>query len=87
MNRRPNGDRRIARQALATIQASQATTLVRVTPADEQRALAILDQYDDKNFSYTDCTSFAVMDRLGIGTAFAFDGNFPQYGFTVLRAS
>src|SRR5487761_1498912 len=47
--------RRPARQALAFIHASQATTLVRVTPADEQRALAILDQYDDKNFSYTDC--------------------------------
>ena len=38
--------RQPARQALAFIQESQATTIVRVSPADEQRALEILDQYD-----------------------------------------
>lgn len=60
------------------------TTLVWVTPGDVQRAKAIIYQYDDKDFSLTDATSFAVMERLGIGVAFTFDRHFAQYGLTVL---
>lgn len=60
------------------------TAIVRATVADEQRARAILDQYDDKDFSFTDAISFAVMERLGISHAFTFDRNFTQYGLTVL---
>jgi predicted nucleic acid-binding protein len=55
--------------------------VIRVRPADERRARAILQQYGDKDFSYTDATSFAIMERLGIGTAFTFDEDFHQYGF------
>ena len=51
-----------------------------VTPADVQRARAIIYQYDDKRFSLTDATSFAVMERLRIVDAFTFDRNFTQYG-------
>ncbi len=60
------------------------TTIERVTVADEARAREIITQYDDKNFSLTDATSFAVMERLGITCAFTFDRNFEQYGLTVL---
>ncbi len=57
----------------------------RVTELDEVRARRILMQYDDKSFSYTDATSFAVMERLGITVAFSFDHDFCQYGgLTVL---
>ncbi len=38
----------------------------------------------DKRFSYTDASSFAVMERLGIGTAFGFDRDFAQYGFRLI---
>ena len=62
------------------------TTLVWVTPADVHRAKAIIYQYTDKDFSLTDATSFAVMERMGIPTAFTFDRHFAQYGFTVLSA-
>ena len=58
--------------------------IVRVTPADELRADLIVRRYDDKGFSLTDATSFAVMERLHIRTAFAFDENFAQYGFSLL---
>jgi predicted nucleic acid-binding protein len=61
-----------------------AVTVVRVTPADEARAHAILRQYGDKEFSLTDATSFSVMERLRIPTAFTFDKNFGQYGFQIL---
>jgi predicted nucleic acid-binding protein len=63
------------------------TTLVWVTPADVERAKAIIYQYDDKDFSLTDATSFAVMERLRIPTAFTFDRHFAQYGFRVLTAN
>jgi uncharacterized protein len=56
------------------------TPIVRVTSADEERAWAIFRQYPDKRFSFADCTSFAIMKRLGIGTAFAFDEDFRQFG-------
>ena len=56
----------------------------RASEGDEARARAILRQYSDKTFSYTDATSFAVMERLGVKAAFAFDPHFRQYGFQVL---
>jgi uncharacterized protein len=55
--------------------------LVRVGEDDERRALDIVERYDDKDFSLTDATSFAVMERLGIPEAFTFDRHFRQYGF------
>jgi len=54
--------------------------LHRVAVEDEKRAVEILKTFKDKDFSYTDATSFAVMERLGINTAFAFDDHFTQYG-------
>jgi predicted nucleic acid-binding protein len=54
--------------------------LHRVTVEDEKRAIEILEAFKDKDFSYTDATSFAVMERLEINTAFAFDEHFTQYG-------
>lgn len=56
----------------------------RITDHDEARARTVIRQYADKTFSYTDATSFAVMERLGIKAAFAFDPHFRQYGFQVL---
>jgi predicted nucleic acid-binding protein len=60
------------------------TNFARVTWADEQRAIEIITTHDDKDYSLTDATSFAVMERLGITTAFTFDRHFAQYGFMVL---
>jgi uncharacterized protein len=63
-----------------------AGTVERVTAEDELRTRQIIYRYDDKNFSLTDATSFAVMERLRITTAFTFDHNFAQYGFQLLGA-
>jgi len=73
----------VARQWLST----NDVAVERVTEADESRAKAILLQYTDKDFSYVDATSFAVMERLRIPYAFTFDQHFAQYGLTVLTAS
>ncbi len=57
--------------------------IVRVGPRDEQHAWALFRRYRDKDFSFTDCTSFAVMRRLRISHALAFDHHFRQMGFRV----
>lgn len=48
------------------------------------KAWGIFEKYSDKDFSFTDCTSFAGMEMLGINEAFSFDRHFEQYGFTRL---
>lgn len=73
-----------AREALREIDTTM--TLVRVSEEDEQAGRAILDRYADKDFSLTDAISFAVMDRLRLRTAFAFDRHFAQYGLDLLTA-
>jgi predicted nucleic acid-binding protein len=55
-------------------------TIITITPEDEKRAWQIFQKYEDKNFSLTDCTSVALMERLKIKKAFAFDIHFIQYG-------
>ncbi len=45
------------------------------------KAWGIFEKYSDKYFSFTDCTSFAVMEMLGMNEAFSFDRHFEQYGF------
>lgn len=60
-------------------------TLHRVGVEDEDNAFKTLKEYSDKDFSYTDAASFAVMERLELTIVFAFDEHFGQYGkFTVV---
>ena len=56
-----------------------------VTISDEVRSAAfvLFRKYDDKDLSFTDCTSFALMKRLKVQTAFTFDGHFQQVGFMI----
>ena len=77
-------NRDTAARVLFEIDASAATTIVRVSAADERRARAIIARYRDKDFSLTDATTFAAMERLGINRAFTLDRNFAQYGWNVV---
>ncbi len=64
--------------------ASNLATLIRITDELESNAWHIYQQYKDKQFSYTDCTSFALMRSLEIFEAFTHDHHFGQFGFRVL---
>ncbi len=51
-----------------------------IVPTDFNAAWEVFRQFRDKGWSFTDCTSWAVMERLSIVTAFAFDKHFRQFG-------
>lgn len=57
----------------------------RVRKEDEIHARDIINTFMDKDFSYIDATSFAVMERLGLKVALSFDRHYVQYGIRVLR--
>lgn len=59
--------------------------IVTIITQDWERAWKILEKYNDKDFSFTDCTSFALMERLKIKNAFAFDSHFRQFGLTLIN--
>jgi uncharacterized protein len=50
-----------------------------VTPSIEDAAFDIFKRYTDKDFSFTDCTSFSIMRFLKLKSAFAFDRHFDQF--------
>ena len=65
----------------------QIARLLRITEQQEQQAWEIFVRHHDKGFSFTDCTSFALMEELRLDTAFAFDIHFRQYGKFVVIPS
>jgi predicted nucleic acid-binding protein len=64
----------------ASLFAGDIATLTWVTPEDIRQAWATFQRYQDKDWSFTDCVSRVVMQRLDIQTAFAFDADFRQFG-------
>ena len=54
--------------------------LVRVQEEHESAAWEIILRFADKDFSYTDATSFALAESLDIERAFSLDEHFRQYG-------
>ncbi len=58
--------------------------LIRVTEAHEAKAWKIFERYTDKKFSFTDCTSFAVMQELGLSHCFTADHHFAAMGFILV---
>jgi len=53
--------------------------IINITTMAENTAFSIFRQYADKDFSFTDCSSFSVMKSLKITNAFAFDRHFGQF--------
>ncbi|MEW6755519.1 MAG: PIN domain-containing protein [Candidatus Latescibacterota bacterium] len=49
-----------------------------------ERARTLFFRYRDKDYSFTDCTSFVVMRDLRLQAALTLDRHFAQMGFQVL---
>ena len=60
--------------------------IVQVGELLQRDAWGIFEKYGDKDFSFTDCTSFALMRSIGLELAFTFDRHFQQFGFRTLPA-
>lgn len=70
---------------LDVLDASPRVSVERITPEDQDLALTWLRQHDEREYSFVDATSFAVMRRRRLRDAFAFDGDFAAAGFLELR--
>ena len=76
--------RRVAVAAGDLLWTQQVADLEEVAQGDLAEAWDVFRRYQDKEWSFTDCTSKVVISRLGITEAFAFDHHFEQFG-TVTR--
>lgn len=68
----------------ATLREPAVVDLARLTAADEETAWDLFLDRPDKTYSFTDCTSFVLMRRLGVSQAVSLDEDFRRQGFDVL---
>ena len=61
--------------------------LIRADANDEATAWELFKRKADSRYSFTDCVSFAMMRRLGIGQVAALDNDFRIEGFDVVPKS
>lgn len=66
-------------------QRSPSLSIVHVDEKTERDAWSWLRRHDEREYSFVDATSFAVMRRMKIREALAFDGDFSAAGFTEVR--
>jgi len=75
----------VAVRALEILDRAPRLRIEFVTPELEAEALRWLRQHDEREYSFVDSTSFAVMRKRRIHEALAFDGDFAAAGFVELR--
>ena len=66
------------------IRQAQTVNIIHISADIEEKAWKIFKKYSDKEFSFTDCSSFAVMQGLNLKEAFTNDHHFEQMGFKIL---
>jgi predicted nucleic acid-binding protein len=74
--------------AHSAIDAIRALPAIRIEPVEKElaaEAWSWLRVHDELPYSFVDATSFALMTRLRIAEALAFDGDFAAAGFVELR--
>ena len=76
---------RAAVSFLDAAQKSSRLVLTHVEESMEAEALRWLKRHDEREYSFVDATSFAVMRHRRLTEALAFDGDFAAAGFVELR--
>lgn len=75
----------VARRARTIIEDSDMVDVVHVIDDIEREAWLWLDRHDEREYSFVDATSFALMRRRQLVEALAFDGDFAAAGFVEVR--
>jgi predicted nucleic acid-binding protein len=73
-----------ALRLLELIERSEAFRLVRISEQRFELAKSFFRKHSDHGYSFTDCTSFVVMQELHIRDALTSDGHFSEAGFRPL---
>ncbi|MEA1053922.1 hypothetical protein U5801_29530, partial [Lamprobacter modestohalophilus] len=68
---------------LDMLQTSRKIRLVYLTPTQIAATAVLFRERADKEWSFTDCSSFVLMQEYQVQIAFAFDEHFKQAGFQV----
>ena len=74
----------VALTFIEKIRKSKSIRIFWVSESIFEKALGIFKKTSDSSWSFTDCTSFALMKDLSITEAFTFDSHFMQAGFQKL---
>jgi predicted nucleic acid-binding protein len=77
-------DRQSAHALIEQVRADRACELVHASPELFEAGLRLHRERLDKEWSLTDCISFALMGRRGLRRALAYDRHFEQAGFEAL---
>ena len=77
-------DRETRLNLLHRIRTADWLEVIHVDPPCETESWEYLLSRRDKDFSLVDCSSFVIMQRLGLRNSLTTDGHFEQAGFTRL---
>jgi len=73
-----------ALRLLEIVERSRAIEMLWIGIEHFEAAKAFFRRHADHGYSFTDCTSFVVMDKLRIRDALTSDHHFPEAGFRIL---
>ena len=66
------------------IRRSQYVKVIQISEMFQDKAWEFFKKYEDKSFSFTDCTSFVIMEEFNLEKSFTNDHHFEQAGFSIL---
>jgi len=72
-------------RGVGAIEGSPKVTVLRVPQLAEDDAWTWLRRHDEREYSFVDATSFAIMRRRRMREVLAFDGDFAAAGFVEVR--
>jgi len=74
-------------KAVELIDAARSSKFLRIVYSEENlfsEGVEFFRLHSDKEWSLTDCISFAVMKKFSLRMAFTFDAHFKQAGFAIV---
>jgi predicted nucleic acid-binding protein len=71
-------------QKIEQIYSSNLMEIIHISSEIQQISWRIFERYADKTFSFTDCTSFAIMRSMEITHVLTNDHHFEQMGFSII---